>query len=80
MVTCPQCGTPNILTQRQIEVLTHLVSHPDATEKHLAQMLNVTPSTVHKHFSDIFKRLGVRSKLACVLACQKRGILPHHIN
>jgi DNA-binding NarL/FixJ family response regulator len=76
MVQCPQCGSTKVLTQRQIEILQHLVSHPDATEKHLAQMLSITPSTVHKHFSEIFKRLGVSSKLACVLACQERGILP----
>lgn len=78
MVECPQCGHTNVLTDRQIEILQHLIVHPDATEKHLAQMLNIKPSTVHKHFIDIFRRLGVRSKLACVLACQKRGILSLH--
>jgi DNA-binding CsgD family transcriptional regulator len=72
---CTHCGNPNILTPRQIEVIEHLISHPHATEKRLAQLLDVTPNTVHKHFHEIFKRLGVSNKLACVIACQERGLL-----
>lgn len=73
---CPHCGNTDILTPRQIELVEQLVAHPDATEKRLAQLLDVTPYAVHKHFNNIYKRLGVSNKLACVLVCQEKGILP----
>lgn len=51
---------PEILTEREKEILQHTVSGLDA--KRIADILNISVYTVRKHISNIYEKLHVQSK------------------
>lgn len=60
------------LTRRHIDVLRHLAS--GASNRQIAQRLNVTEGTVKIHLSTIFRILGVRNRTEAVLIARKMGL------
>lgn len=51
---------PEILSQREIEILQHTVNGLDA--KRIGDILNISVYTVRKHISNIYEKLHVQSK------------------
>jgi len=52
------------ITPTQWHVLCHLCT--ERSEKELADLLHMAPHTLHSHIKDIYRRLGVRSRLGAV--------------
>lgn len=57
------------ITGTQWHVLCHL--HTDLSEKELTGFLKITPHTLHSHIKDIYRTLGVRSRLGAVHVLQQ---------
>ncbi|MEO7209323.1 MAG: response regulator transcription factor [Chitinophagaceae bacterium] len=51
---------PEILSQREVEILQHTVNGLDA--KRIGDILNISVYTVRKHISNIYEKLHVQSK------------------
>lgn len=51
---------PQILTEREREILQHTINGWDA--KHIASLLNISVLTVRKHIANIYMKLQVQSK------------------
>ncbi len=51
---------PELLTEREIEILQYTVNGFDA--KHIASILNISVFTVRKHISNVYEKLHVQSK------------------
>jgi two-component system, NarL family, response regulator LiaR len=62
------------LTEREIEVLALLVEGLNNTQ--IAGKLNVSPSTVKSHVSNILSKLGVASRTEAVTLALRHRILP----
>lgn len=61
------------LTEREMEVLG-LLADGNST-RDMAETLHITPSTVRKHLQNLFRKLGVQSRLTAVLAALERRML-----
>ena len=59
------------LSSRECEVLNHLSR--GACNQDMAVSLGVTLSTVEKHLTNIYKKLGVKSRTEAVLWRVKKG-------
>ncbi len=68
-------GQEQILTPRQIEVLSLCVAYPDMSTLALAQKMNITSSTFRNLLSGAYKRLGVRTRQAAVVKAQEKGLI-----
>jgi len=64
------------LTPRQKEMLSLCASHPELKSAEIADKMNIAPSTLRNTFSDIYERLGVRSRPAAVKEAQRLGLIP----
>ena len=53
------------LTDREQEVLRWLAS--GKTDKDIAEILAISPRTVHKHLQRIYEKLGVETRTAAVM-------------
>jgi two-component system response regulator FixJ len=60
----------NSLTSRESEVLWLLVKSTNASSKHIASLLNLSPRTVEKHRLKILQKMGVKSLPELVKVCQ----------
>jgi DNA-binding NarL/FixJ family response regulator len=65
----------NLLSARQLEVLSVCAAYPDATTGELASKLDIAPSTVRNLLSNAYLRLGVRSRAAAIVKAQELGLL-----
>jgi DNA-binding CsgD family transcriptional regulator len=61
------------LTEREFAVLTLLGS--GLTAQSIARRLNTSPRTVHKHLEHLYRKLGVRDRLAAVQRARQAGLL-----
>ena len=61
------------LTARQLEILQRLDGWQD---KQIASMLNLSPDGVRYHLKNIFRQLGVNSRLEATRRARALGILP----
>jgi DNA-binding NarL/FixJ family response regulator len=68
-----QAQTPEMLSVREIEVLT-LMAKGDAN-KEIAAQLHITDSTVKTHVSSIFQKLNAKDRTEAVMQAIKRGII-----
>lgn len=59
------------LTQRELEVLG-LVAE-GYTDRKIAEILVISPRTVHRHLSNIFTKLDVPSRTAAVICVMLQG-------
>lgn len=69
-VTPAQLG----LTQRQGEILALVLR--GLSNKRIAQMLDISESTVKEHLTGIMERLGVRSRVEAITAMRGRRLTP----
>ena len=65
----------DLLTPRQMEVISLCAAYPDASTSDLAQMLTVSNSTVRNLLSSLYLRLGVHSRTAAVEKAREMGII-----
>lgn len=61
------------ITGREKEILRILAS--GASTKKIATKLFISPGTVRNHISKILSKLGVHTRLAAVIAAQRRGLI-----
>lgn len=64
-----------VLTPRQMEVLSLCGAYPDATTVDLAQMMSISNSTVRNLLSSVYLRLGVHSRTAAVEKAREMGLV-----
>ncbi|HEX9333967.1 MAG TPA: response regulator transcription factor [Anaerolineales bacterium] len=65
----------DLLTPRQMEVISLCAAYPDATTSDLAQMMTVSNSTVRNLLSSAYLRLGVHSRTAAVEKAREIGLV-----
>lgn len=65
----------DLLTPRQMEVISLCAAYPDASTADLAQMMTVSNSTVRNLLSSLYLRLGVHSRTAAVEKAREIGLI-----
>jgi two-component system nitrate/nitrite response regulator NarL len=65
----------DVLTPRQMEVISLCAAYPDASTADLAQMLTISNSTVRNLLSSLYLRLGVHSRTAAVEKAREMGLV-----
>ena len=68
-------GGSDLLTPRQMEVISLCAAYPDASTADLAQMMSVSNSTVRNLLSSLYLRLGVHSRTAAVERAREMGLI-----
>lgn len=66
-------GKREPLTSRQLQVL--LLAADGLTEQEIATRLVLSKHTVHRHFANIYSRLGCSSRAAAIAKASRRGLL-----
>lgn len=66
-------GEPSPLTSRQVEILR--LAAEGLTEHQIATRLVLSEHTVHRHFANIYNRLGCSSRAAAVARASRLGLL-----
>jgi two-component system response regulator DesR len=64
-----------LLTPRQMEVLSLCAAYPDATTTELAEKMSISNSTVRNLLSSVYLRLGVHSRTAAVEKARELGLV-----
>lgn len=64
-----------MLTPRQMEVISLCAAYPDASTADLAQMMTISNSTVRNLLSSLYLRLGVHSRTAAVEKAREMGLI-----
>jgi len=67
------------LTDRQIEILEAIVSHPNLTYLEQARRLEISKHTFDSHLRTIFQKLGVSSLTAAILTAVQLGMIPFRL-
>jgi len=65
----------DLLTPRQLEVISLCAAYPDASTADLAQKMTVSNSTVRNLLSSLYLRLGVHSRTAAVEKAREMGLI-----
>jgi DNA-binding NarL/FixJ family response regulator len=63
------------LTRRQVEILSYCASSPNLTTSELAEKLNLAPSTMRNHLSEIYFRLKVRKMASAIAKAKHLGLI-----
>lgn len=64
-----------LLTPRQMEVISLCAAYPDASTADLAEMMSISNSTVRNLLSSLYLRLGVHSRTAAVEKARELGLI-----
>ena len=64
-----------LLTPRQMEVMSLCAAYPDASTADLAEMMAISNSTVRNLLSSVYLRLGVHSRTAAVEKAREMGLI-----
>jgi DNA-binding NarL/FixJ family response regulator len=64
-----------LLTPRQMEVLSLCAAYPDATTTELAEKMSISNSTLRNLLSSVYLRLGVHSRTAAVEKARELGLV-----
>jgi DNA-binding NarL/FixJ family response regulator len=64
-----------MLTPRQMEVISLCAAYPDASTAELAEMMSISNSTVRNLLSSLYLRLGVHSRTAAVEKAREMGLV-----
>jgi DNA-binding NarL/FixJ family response regulator len=67
--------TGDLLTPRQLEVISLCAAYPDATTADLAEKMSISNSTVRNLLSSVYLRLGVHSRTAAMEKAREMGLL-----
>ncbi|MAT44490.1 MAG: DNA-binding response regulator [Anaerolineaceae bacterium] len=70
----PSINELNVLTEREIEVLTYLGK--GLTNQDIAENLFVSKATVHTHVSNILAKLNLTNRTQAALFAQREGLEP----
>jgi PAS domain S-box-containing protein len=65
--------SPTVLTPRLLEVLQ--LAADGLTGPAIAERLHLSPSTIKRHFEEIYTRLGVSDRAAAVAVAMRRGLI-----
>jgi two-component system nitrate/nitrite response regulator NarL len=65
----------DLLTPRQMEVISLCAAYPDASTSDLAEIMTVSNSTVRNLLSSLYLRLGVHSRTAAVEKAREMGLI-----
>jgi two-component system nitrate/nitrite response regulator NarL len=65
----------DLLTPRQMEVISLCAAYPDASTADLAQIMTISNSTVRNLLSSLYLRLGVHSRTAAVEKAREMGLI-----
>lgn len=65
----------DLLTPRQMEVISLCAAYPDASTSDLAQMMNISNSTVRNLLSSVYLRLNVHSRTAAIEKAREMGLV-----
>jgi len=65
-----------LLTPRQLEVLSLCAAYPDISTSVLAEKLDIASSTLRNLLSEVYLRLGVRTRAAAIVKAQYMHLLP----
>jgi two-component system nitrate/nitrite response regulator NarL len=68
-------GSSDLLTPRQLEVISLCAAYPDASTADLAEMMTISNSTVRNLLSSLYLRLGVHSRTAAVERAREMGLI-----
>ena len=63
-----------ILTDREREIVAVVTSHSGANGTVIAEMLHISESTLRKHLSSIYEKLGLNSRLELLDHAHKHGL------
>jgi len=66
---------PGPLTRRQLELLAMCAAYANETFDEIARRQGVSASTVRNQMSEIYQRLGVRTRQAAVEEARRRGLI-----
>lgn len=64
-----------LLTPRQMEVISLCAAYPDASTSDLARIMTISNSTVRNLLSSVYLRLGVHSRTAAVEKAREMGLV-----
>ena len=62
------------LTTRQMDVL--VCASRGITNKGIAKILFISPSTVKAHMSEVLKKFGVKSRIQAIIIAKDKGLIP----
>ena len=62
------------LTDREREIVATVTSHSGANGTVIAEMLHISESTLRKHLSSIYEKLGLNSRLELLDHAHKHGL------
>ena len=65
----------SLLTARQQEVLSLCAAYPNNTTAHLANIMNVSNSTVRNLLSSAYLKLDVNNRAAAIAVAQQQGLI-----
>lgn len=65
----------DVLTPRQLEVLSLCAAYPDNSTADLARIMKVANSTVRNLLSDTYLRLNVRTRVAAIAKARQMGLI-----
>ena len=75
MVTSKPDENENMLTPRQLEVLSYCAAYPEITTSQLASQLNISPSTVRNLLSGAYLRLDVPNRSAAIAKARQLQLI-----
>lgn len=70
--------TGDLLTPRQVEIISICALHPDLSTAELAEILAVSNSTARNLLSSAYLRLGVHSRVAAIEKARELGLIYPH--
>ena len=73
----PQVEEPKVLSDREVEVLTHAAE--GLTARDIGERLGLTERTVSTHLHRIYTKLGVGNRMGAVQVATQRGLIRNSI-
>lgn len=74
--TNPESSSKQILTGRQLEILTYCASYPDLSTDQIALQIGIASSTIRNLLSETYERLNVHTKAAAITKARSLGLIP----
>ncbi|MDQ1294869.1 MAG: hypothetical protein QG608_2754 [Actinomycetota bacterium] len=70
----PDSGPPawRVLTPRERQVAVQVES--GSTDREIARSLQISPRTVHKHLEQIYRKLGLRSRVSLIVLMHRCSV------
>jgi DNA-binding NarL/FixJ family response regulator len=72
----PDFASKQLLTSRQLEILTYCASYPDLSTDQIALQIGTASSTIRNLLSETYERLNVHTKAAAIDKARALGLIP----